>query len=157
MKITNKKYRCPVCGNEEMHSTNHFGEIYTRCKKCHNTGMYCVDQNQFAGVPYVNAVVKFYRLDISNADEKALWDMTNEVMDYKGYKKFSCWMDWDQMQALRQWHNKTIKLYNIGQWDNQITSNMGRAFYWFEAVYPNKDIKEGYYLIVDMSSMHVDA
>ena len=33
-KMSYKKYKCTRCGHIEEHSTNHWGEIYTRCKNC---------------------------------------------------------------------------------------------------------------------------
>ena len=34
-KITSKPYKCKLCGYEENHSTNHWGEFYnTHCKGC---------------------------------------------------------------------------------------------------------------------------
>jgi DNA-directed RNA polymerase subunit RPC12/RpoP len=32
--VTSKKYRCAYCGAESMESTNHYGEIYSRCNAC---------------------------------------------------------------------------------------------------------------------------
>ena len=33
-KYTQKLYRCTRCGHEELHGTNHYGEIYPRCNNC---------------------------------------------------------------------------------------------------------------------------
>lgn len=33
-KVSSKLYRCTRCGHEEHHSTNHWGEIYPRCRNC---------------------------------------------------------------------------------------------------------------------------
>jgi len=33
-KVTAKKYRCKHCGHERTESTNHYGEIYSRCPSC---------------------------------------------------------------------------------------------------------------------------
>lgn len=32
--ISSKLYRCTDCGVEEHHSTNHYGDIYCKCRKC---------------------------------------------------------------------------------------------------------------------------
>lgn len=29
-----KLYRCTDCGHESLHGTNHYGEIYPRCREC---------------------------------------------------------------------------------------------------------------------------
>lgn len=33
-KITQKRYKCDYCGTESLHSTNHYGKIYPRCRAC---------------------------------------------------------------------------------------------------------------------------
>lgn len=33
-KVTSKPYKCSGCGHVEAHSTNHYGSIYIRCRKC---------------------------------------------------------------------------------------------------------------------------
>lgn len=33
-KYSMKKYRCKSCGFESMHGTNHYGEIYPKCRNC---------------------------------------------------------------------------------------------------------------------------
>lgn len=33
-KVSPKRYQCSDCGAVETHSTNHWGEIYPRCRSC---------------------------------------------------------------------------------------------------------------------------
>jgi hypothetical protein len=33
-KVTPKRYQCQTCQAIEIHSTNHYGEIYPRCRSC---------------------------------------------------------------------------------------------------------------------------
>ena len=33
-KIIPKRYSCTSCGHVSLHSTNHYGECYPRCKEC---------------------------------------------------------------------------------------------------------------------------
>jgi DNA-directed RNA polymerase subunit RPC12/RpoP len=33
-KVTPKLYKCTECGFEQLHSTNHWGEIYPSCPNC---------------------------------------------------------------------------------------------------------------------------
>lgn len=33
-KASHKRYQCTACGHVEEHQTNHYGEIYPRCRKC---------------------------------------------------------------------------------------------------------------------------
>ena len=34
VKVSVKLYRCSRCGLESVHSTNHWGDIYSRCNGC---------------------------------------------------------------------------------------------------------------------------
>lgn len=33
-KVSSKLYKCTECGHTEQQSTNHYGQIYIRCRKC---------------------------------------------------------------------------------------------------------------------------
>lgn len=33
-KYSHKIYKCPRCGENDSFGTNHYGEIYVRCKEC---------------------------------------------------------------------------------------------------------------------------
>lgn len=33
-KYSQKMYKCQTCGHESLHGTNHWGEIYPRCREC---------------------------------------------------------------------------------------------------------------------------
>lgn len=33
-KVEVKRYRCCECGHEQQMSTNHYGEVYSRCPRC---------------------------------------------------------------------------------------------------------------------------
>ena len=33
-RVSSKRYRCVHCGAESMISTNHYGEVYSRCDSC---------------------------------------------------------------------------------------------------------------------------
>jgi len=146
MKISNKVYYCPVCGNEENHSTNHYGEIYTSCRKCSNTGLYCKEN------PPTNhdktAQIVFYRFNLDNSEGVEYTNLIREITK-RGFSKFSCLIEWKTIQALKTHDRETVYLYNSTQFDNQYVSNIGRIFNWFEAAYPNRDIREGYYLIFE--------
>ena len=43
MKVTYKKYRCRTCFNVQEVQTNHFGEIYSKCKLCNNDVLECIE------------------------------------------------------------------------------------------------------------------
>lgn len=143
-KITVKNYYCPACGNEEKHSTNHFGEIYCSCKKCKNTVLYCKDIETLK--PDSECKIIFYQFNIEEENEIKNYKQLKKELTAKGYKMFNAIKEYSAFETLKQHNKKNIGLYNIGQFDNQIISTIGRVFYWFEAVFPNKKIKSGYYL-----------
>jgi hypothetical protein len=152
MPITLKQYYCPTCGNQENHSTNHYGEIYCNCRKCGNSPLYCSEVNSHEGLPFLNATIHFYSFDIGTEEGargySELSRYLNQDLDYKG-KKFAVLTQYKEWQAVKSHDGESIKLYNPDQFDNQFVSNIGRVFYWKEAVYPNRDIKDGYYLVID--------
>lgn len=145
-KITIKKYYCPTCGNEEKHSTNHYGEIYSGCKKCKNTVLYCVEPEVKREQPDSQCQIKFYSFNLERNNEKEGYEQLKKHLKGKGYKKFNSLITFSAFEAMKQHNGKAIGLYNIKQFDNQIVSTIGRVFYWYEAVWPNKKIKSGYYL-----------
>ena len=145
MKITRKTYYCPVCKDESDHQTNHNGEIYPRCKKCGAGVLYL--KGQTLGKPEATKTLKFYRFDIGINQEYQEYQELKTKLKGLGYKIFSCIEEFAYMKAIEKYHNTKINLFNINQFDNQFVSDIGRVFYWKEAYYPNKDIKEGYYLI----------
>jgi len=145
MKITRKKYYCPVCKNESDHQTNHNGEIYPRCKKCGAGVLYL--KGQTLGIPEAVKTLIYYCFNIENEKEKIQYQELKTKLKGLGYKIFSCIEKSEYMKYISKYHNTKINLFNIKQFDNQFISDIGRVFYWKEAYYPNKDIKEGYYLI----------
>jgi hypothetical protein len=143
-KITVKNYYCPACGNKEKHSTNHFGEIYSSCKKCKNTVLYCKDIEREK--PESECKIVFYKFCLEDTEQKNQYKQLKKALTAKGYKMFNALTTHSAFEALRQHNDETIGLYNVKQFDNQIVSTIGRVFYWYEAIWSNKKIKSGYYL-----------
>ena len=150
MKITNKLYYCPVCNNEENHSTNHFGEIYTSCRKCGNSVLYCKENVEKLSNPDKQAKIIFYHFNVEKENEKEAYFNLKTELKNKGYKIFNVITEYKSIQALKSHDQKIISIYDFTQFDNQYVTDIGRVFNWYEAVYPNKRIKEGYYLILDL-------
>lgn len=151
MNISNKQYQCPVCGNMETHQTNHFMEIYCHCTKCDNGTLYCVE---LEGVALLNArekttaVIRFYRYDTSFGNEKSRytefkrWRSAVSV----GTQLFSVLTAFKTMEALKKHNNETVIVYDQKLFTGQYITSIGRLHDWYEAVYQNTKIKEGYYL-----------
>ena len=156
MAITTKKYYCPVCENEENHSTNHYGEIYTRCRACGNSPMYCAE-NMEVRIPDAKAKIVFYRFNLNDYDEnhkqnrieyKTLCEKLSKK--YGGSTTFSCrfdvFMEHKGIKALEQHDQKIVDVYNRSQFESQYVTSLGRLHNWLEVIFPNKRIKVGYYL-----------
>jgi hypothetical protein len=153
--ITVKLYRCPTCGHEEEHSTNHTGEIYCNCKACGNSPLYCAEVDPFEGRPFVTARLVCYRFTLEDDQQRKQYaELKSKLRQEHGYKVFAS-LDYSpaghkhlfSFAAWREHDGETVRLYDPEQFTNQYVSNLGRVFDWKEAIYPNRKIKEGYYLV----------
>jgi hypothetical protein len=155
MQVAPRDYYCPLCGNPELHTTNHQGEIYTPCKKCGHGVLYCAEVDAHAGLPFVTATLHFYHFnfdappygggDAAKAEYKAL----RGSLIAAGCKKFATLgHKHEESNQFRYRDGLPVKLFNPGQWPDQFVSDIGRLHRWFEFVWPNKKIKTGYWLEV---------
>lgn len=146
MAITNKDYYCPTCGNEETHSTNHHGEIYCRCLKCGAGTLYCKEET-FKGREYVNARMCRYRYNLENKHERAAYAAMLDSLAASGVRCFGV-LETPQTAKAELSHagGVFLRLYKPFLWEGQYVSNVGRLHAWKEYIYPNKNIKEGYFL-----------
>lgn len=155
-KISVKKYQCKVCKNIEEHATNHFGDIYCHCKNCKNNGLSCIEPEAIEATK-LNAVIKTkltqYRFNISNQDEKREYDKLKNELKEKGLKLFDVW----DTHNRNYWENlpSEIEIDTSFVFDNQWNSSAGRVFDWYEGIYPNKKIKQGYWL--ELTEEHAKA
>ncbi len=144
-KISVKEYYCPLCKNVSRHSTNHYGEIYTPCRICGNSVLYCKEAN--TGEPHAWGKLMFYRFNVSNPSELEMYNNMKLLLKAKGYKKFSVNMKHIQYEELLKYNGVPIGLYNINQFEDQVVSTIGRIHYWTEMLWDNKSIKSGFYLV----------
>lgn len=156
MPITLKKYQCLVCKNIEMHSTNHFGEIYCKCKNCKNTGLACIEPEATEAAkdnPTIATKLHKYRFDISNEEEKKQYYDLRQSLKNRGYKLFDSisGVSHEYFEMLPE----EIQIDTSYVFDNQWNSSAGRVFDWKEEIYPNKKIKEGYWL--ELTKEHAKA
>jgi hypothetical protein len=141
-KISTKTYVCGVCRHESQHETNHEGEIYTYCKNCGNDVLYCKG-NEPTGI---ETKLTVYRFDIGNEEEAAQYKKLYKKLKGKGYKIFDCISNhkngfYDNLKK-----HPTVFVDTNSIFDNQWVSNLGRLMDWYEDIYPNNRIKQGYYL-----------
>jgi uncharacterized Zn finger protein len=148
MPITNKVYYCPLCGSREDHSTNHIGEIYCHCRNCGNNPLYC-EEMDYSKFEYTEAILHYYRFSINESRQLNQYNTLKEYLrDNLKYKIFDVIeLNAHQiMQGIMLRDSETIKLYKPFHWPDQFVSNIGRVHKWKEVIYPNKNVKEGYYL-----------
>lgn len=150
LKIASRLYRCPMCGNLENHSTNHEGEIYCNCKACGNMPLYFAGRDIHADMKFKEVVMHCYSFGscVPQQQDPNLADYADLelLMKLRGYKKFAVATEYRQWTAIREHDGKTVKLYLPFQWADQFVTNIGRLHQWWEAVFPNKEIHNGYYL-----------
>jgi hypothetical protein len=163
-----KTYYCPLCGNKEDHSTNHTGEIYTGCRKCGHSVLYC-EQTELAE-PFIEVKLHAYRFDFEcsrihhgisyetwSKKRKPLCDRCKHAYDaylelrrfletQSRFKCFNVLAKHSEVEALKAHDGEIIQLYKASQFEDQYVSNIGRVHNWFEAVFPNDKVKAGYYL-----------
>lgn len=153
MQITFKSYYCGICGTEEEIETNHYGEIYSPCKCCGNSVRACKENIE---TPNNKVTLHYYRFDISEQQEKDKYDNLVKYLNDKNYKKpFLDVAPYCTSKFHLKWSyiakkdNSELNVYNQTQFDTQFVSDGIRLHQWCEALYPNKKIKEGYYIIFD--------
>jgi hypothetical protein len=138
-----KTYVCGLCGTEIDTYTNHFGEIYTPCKKCGNGILYCKGNEPAKGL---ETKLTVYRYNIENHEEAKAYKALKNELKAKGFKLF------DSISSVKYGYfdnlrtHETALLNTDSIFDNQWVSNLGRLHDWYEEIYQNKKIKEGYYL-----------
>ena len=146
-KITYKDYYCPTCKTESKHNTNHTGEIYVRCKNCGANILYC--KNSSLGIPESTVKIIYYRINTDTKEGKSQYKLLQYKLKSWNYKIFNVIAESSYMKEIKKHNNQTINLYKINQFNNQFISDIGRIFYWYETVYPNKNIHEGYYITIE--------
>lgn len=148
VKYAVRQYKCPQCGNIEEHGTNHFGEIYCHCKKCKGSPLYCIEPEALAAMnerQQSKVLLTYYRFDISQPEEHKQYKLLCKELKAKGLVKWD-YIGIDRIVEMEKFNGKEIIIYDKDQFDNQYVSDAGRLFNWKEQIFPNKKIKNGYYL-----------
>jgi len=148
MKYMEREYYCPVCGNVQLIGTNHEGTVYSGCKVCNNSEMYC--KNGVKKEVVSQYVIHPYYLNTDKEDEKKEYLELVKKLKKEGYEK------WESVHDTRRdkWinlllHNgvETLDIFYSFDGEVQHLGNRGRVFNWYECIYPNSRIKKGYYLV----------
>jgi hypothetical protein len=151
--ITKKKYACPTCGWKYTTETNHFGEIYRHCSQCDSSVLYCLEpeaKELLVGRQVEEALLAYYYYDLTQPEDAKRYDL---VLDYARDEKLNKWERFQNIgcrvshffKAIRA-STRVVNVYDRIQFNDQFVTSLGRLHKWDEAVYPNKNIKEGYFL-----------
>lgn len=110
--------------------------------------MFCAEVNHLENEPFITAIIHFYRFSFDEENQYDFYKNLCTSLGENGYTLFDAISlnGYKAMQEFKKHDGETIKLYNPETWDNQYTSDLGRVFKWYEEIYPNKRVKEGYYL-----------
>lgn len=153
MKYEQKLCKCPVCETEYMNGLNHEGSFWVECKNCHFWGQQiCVTPAALAYIeqcPKIVTQLTGYYLDISKAEDARFYKQILKSLE--GRPKFEVtgpepWRK-NMIRKFREENRNSVTLMaNFapgGQWN---TVEGYRIHDWHEHIFPNKKIKEGYFL-----------
>lgn len=150
MGTTLKRYYCPTCGYETSVETNHFGEIYSGCKRCGSIQLYC---KEYEGIAALNSreqiIVKleFYRFNIGIDREWEKYKKLTSKLESNKTVQFAYTISLHKrIKELKKSAERGVVLYDPMQFKDQFVSNIGRIYSWEEMEYDNKLIKEGYFI-----------
>lgn len=148
MKCKIRFYYCGLCGKFSKHETNHTREIYTPCRKCGNSVLYCATDNRTEVPVDAVATVNYYRYDISKPEQhRAYKELYATLLDLD-YVLFDCLPSkHEYLQQIKQ-IGFTVNIFKINTFKSQYITNVGRLHEWYEEIFPNKDIKSGYFLTI---------
>lgn len=148
--ITEKPYVCPLCHRESKHQTNHHGEIYVRCINCGSGVLYCKTDAALIAKREAKRIhgvdLCYYKFNLSDPVQHEAYAALCGVLDKNGFEKFTSvnlagGRFFDCIKEI-PW----VTIYEPDTFEGQYITNYGRLHDWYEAIYPNLDIKEGYFL-----------
>ena len=154
--ISYKKYQCQVCKNIEEHQTNHFGGIYVNCKNCGHNGLSCIEPEAIEATknnPVIVTKLHKYRYDISDKEQSEEYKALHKRLKAAGFKFFNVWETANHIYFDNLPDTIAIDISYV--FDDQWNSNAGRVHDWYESIYPNKKIKNGYWL--ELTEEHAKA
>ncbi|MCF6330991.1 MAG: hypothetical protein L3I99_05530 [Sulfurimonas sp.] len=152
MKYKDRNYICLACLKKYVVGTNHLLEIYTGCDYCNNSVLTCLeDDTQIKQREEEDVSIITYRFNIWNEEEKIEYEKLIEKLTNLNYSNFSFYSRVPILMTLPKLLNKRnikrINIYNKNTFKDQYISSVGRVHNWSEIIFPNENIKEGYYLI----------
>lgn len=149
-----KLYECPYCKSTQDIQTNHYGEVYSGCKTCRTTNevMYPnEDTREFDTRAYVVP----YRFDISKEEDREVYNkftdrLRNMGIDIFDYIAMAFGKETAKHKHIINNSREYVMVHNKDNWADQFITDTGRLHRWSEAIFPNKNIKQGYVLLFDI-------
>lgn len=166
LKYEQRQYVCLACQNIELYGTNHTGPIYGNCRKCgNNATLYALGYTPESENRKI-AILRYYRYVIGHSypGKPINNDAENEERDRLAYEKmcatlqehgiiksqhFQPLFGKEGITAWKRYDNCEVVIYDPKTFDNQYISSVGRLWPWAEAIYPNKYVREGYWLEIE--------
>jgi DNA-directed RNA polymerase subunit RPC12/RpoP len=170
-KSGDKPYKCADCGSTFITWTNHHGTTWNNCKKCSNQNSLslCMTDEGIAlrqedRDNTIEVEIVTYRLNTDTPEGREQYDKILEHLEEMGTKWWQVmefqagsikhlikrFQDPEQLNKL-QGYIRTDRIKLSTRWisSNQWNEPDGpRVFDSHEIEYPNKPVKEGYYLII---------
>lgn len=155
MEYKVRPYYCPLCGTKSEQGTNHIGSIAVECKTCKHGTQYCdlpeaheIRKSQVIA----SALLTHYRYSMDNPEEKEAYEKMVSMLTSVNFEKLETEQGpyvfrWVDVNKYKEHEGKEISItYEFGGSPKQYVSSIGRVYDWEEFVYPNKNIKAGYYI-----------
>lgn len=110
----------------------------------------------------IRTKIKYYRYELDKPEDNKRYKLLSDCLKNQGLKLFDCIsLELQSYEKKTNFFNKIKQLENKGfieleteyifnnQWNTTEESLNLRVFDWYEEIYPNRKIKEGYYLEVN--------
>jgi len=165
MSMSNKPYKCADCGVEFETDTNHHKSTWNNCKVCRNQNSrsLCMTEEgsilREEGRTTITTQIVCYRYDVCRPDHRVAHELVLDTLAEMRTKLggvLKCQANSTKLlvgkygiEKCGETTTSDIELNTDYLYDNQwLTPDGPRVFDSHEVIYPNKDIKEGYYLVI---------
>jgi len=155
MGMTDKLFKCPLCGNKKYIMTNHDTELHRPCLKCGGFLHYCQDPEtlkKLESLERVGVILHHYRYMTSESKDRKGYRIFRREMHERGYvistiiqKEFPS--PFEYIRSLTgMFGTLEIELYAPRIEAVCYSSTIGLVYNWAEAQGQNPDLREGYWL-----------
>lgn len=147
MGFSRKQYRCPTCEKNQTIVTDHFRYLTQTCSYCGGPILMCVEPQSEDLSPdrhFVDIHIIHYAFNLTKPKDGTAYSRLVGKLESRGYQKAVTAVSAIYMRALT--HHQSAKLYIDEVHETSWISSVGKLSNWFEAAFPVRHIKTGYYL-----------